>query len=576
MAYLVGYPTPQDYGATGNGVTDDSSAINAAITALQSAGGGTLFFPPATYLCNNLAVTASNVRLLGAGANASVLKKNGSGTLLSFTGATSPSSGSTHVRYCSVDNLGLNGNGQSGTALQLYYVDNFYIQNSQINSNNDLAIDCAEFWDSRFLNMVVVSCGGAANSTTQPNLWIRNASAASGPGASTGSSNNIHILGCRFEASLTGAIWITQGTSNSANPNNFKIISCKFEADGIQGGPLIQTDNTTKGVVISDINIQLGGFAGGYSTAQTAISLGGGNHVIDNVTIGNSGSATISSGLFLHAVGGSTIAVNNVIGGYTTNPTVCHVNFDATATGSYSVTNTPTSGGTQFGGTPPGLIFGYPRNLLVGANTALGDNGVGEIQLANAASIPSTNPTGGAAFYATGGQLATRNPQGLAQSLSGVIQTQTSTTTITGVTAETVLHTVTIPANDPAAGAVYHITGYGTFTAASGNLTWTVRWGGTSGTSIAALPTNTAPVLTNGLFWYDVTLTFRSTTSVTAAINLELGSSTSTDAATSYIGTPTGATTVTTTSSTALTVDVTPSVSGDSISLLGGCVRRLA
>lgn len=38
-----------DYGATGDGVTDDRTAINAAFTAIANAGGGTIFFPKGTY-----------------------------------------------------------------------------------------------------------------------------------------------------------------------------------------------------------------------------------------------------------------------------------------------------------------------------------------------------------------------------------------------------------------------------------------------------------------------------------------------------------------------------------------------
>ena len=39
----------KDYGATGDGTTDDSTAIQSAITALETNGGGILFFPAATY-----------------------------------------------------------------------------------------------------------------------------------------------------------------------------------------------------------------------------------------------------------------------------------------------------------------------------------------------------------------------------------------------------------------------------------------------------------------------------------------------------------------------------------------------
>lgn len=44
-----------DYGATGNGVTDDRAACQAAINAAIAAGGGAVFFPAGTYLLNSVA-----------------------------------------------------------------------------------------------------------------------------------------------------------------------------------------------------------------------------------------------------------------------------------------------------------------------------------------------------------------------------------------------------------------------------------------------------------------------------------------------------------------------------------------
>ena len=41
----------RDFGATGDGKTIDSPAINKAIDAAAAAGGGTVFVPPGTYLC---------------------------------------------------------------------------------------------------------------------------------------------------------------------------------------------------------------------------------------------------------------------------------------------------------------------------------------------------------------------------------------------------------------------------------------------------------------------------------------------------------------------------------------------
>jgi len=68
----------RDFGATGDGTTDDAAAIRAAIAA---ASGRTLYFPtPASsYLCNSSLGTLSSVRLLGDGRRVCTIKKNYSG-----------------------------------------------------------------------------------------------------------------------------------------------------------------------------------------------------------------------------------------------------------------------------------------------------------------------------------------------------------------------------------------------------------------------------------------------------------------------------------------------------------------
>jgi len=53
----VGIFNVLDYGAVGDGVTDDTTAIQAALTALTSAGGGTLYFPAGTYAVDGASTT---------------------------------------------------------------------------------------------------------------------------------------------------------------------------------------------------------------------------------------------------------------------------------------------------------------------------------------------------------------------------------------------------------------------------------------------------------------------------------------------------------------------------------------
>jgi hypothetical protein len=69
---LSGYYSVVDYGATGNGSTDDTAAIQAADTAATEAGG-TVWFPPGTYKINASGVTGGGASWKGASKKASKL-----------------------------------------------------------------------------------------------------------------------------------------------------------------------------------------------------------------------------------------------------------------------------------------------------------------------------------------------------------------------------------------------------------------------------------------------------------------------------------------------------------------------
>ncbi len=73
------------YGALGDGVTDDTTAIGAAITA---ANGGVVFFPSGTYKTTGLSLSGVNVNLWGAGAGVSIISGTTGTSLVSLTDNT--------------------------------------------------------------------------------------------------------------------------------------------------------------------------------------------------------------------------------------------------------------------------------------------------------------------------------------------------------------------------------------------------------------------------------------------------------------------------------------------------------
>src|SRR6266699_2413418 len=97
------------YNADNTGTTDTTTAIQNAINAAQAAGGGTVYFPPGTYLISStLTVSSDNMQLVGAGWGAQIKASGGiTGYMLQVQGP----GGAGNFRYgIKIADLYFNGN----------------------------------------------------------------------------------------------------------------------------------------------------------------------------------------------------------------------------------------------------------------------------------------------------------------------------------------------------------------------------------------------------------------------------------------------------------------------------------
>lgn len=88
-----------DFGAKGDGVTNDAAVIQSVIDA-AAVSGGEVYFPAGTYLIGSPLYLKSNVSIVGAGAKTSVIKSNMTGTAIFIQGIPA-----TPNEWISVENI---------------------------------------------------------------------------------------------------------------------------------------------------------------------------------------------------------------------------------------------------------------------------------------------------------------------------------------------------------------------------------------------------------------------------------------------------------------------------------------
>lgn len=149
------------FGAVGNNINDDTSAISSAINAASAAGGGTVFLPPGTYKVTSTIIPLSGVRIQGAG-NSTVIAGYGSQFSI-FQNIASTNSPTTDIEICDLKIDGTNVTAAAYTPLYkgiyIQYTKRLKIHDIYVYNTYATGIGTDYLVDSVISRCVVEQCG---------------------------------------------------------------------------------------------------------------------------------------------------------------------------------------------------------------------------------------------------------------------------------------------------------------------------------------------------------------------------------------------------------------------------------
>jgi hypothetical protein len=399
-------------------------------------------------------------------------------------------------------------------------------------------------------------------------------------------------------SSSTGLL--VQVTNTHSSPSNANVLWTAAGSSDLVLGVLVSGDTDNRFQANSAGKLQWG--PGGSTAVDTDLyRSSAGVLKTDAAFVAGTSVSAATEALSTAASGGSVLTVTNTTGGPSTANTLLTNNSSTDNALGISVSGdtvnrlsvlasgkmnwgpgSSTSADTDLYRSAAGVLstdetFTATTGLQVGSATTGFGGGVGVLGISNANTAPSSSISGGAVLYAQSGLLKSSTAAGLNQIITGSQAAATSPVTLAGTTTTiNSLGSVSVPANDVVAGAVYSFFMSGTVSTAGSNVqiaTLDIRWGGTTGTVLTSLVTATsAPALVASLSAVPILIqgyvTFTSTTAAASCIEVYVQNNTSASTANAVqTWLATGTTTGLTTSSTkVLSVDWTWGASNSSAS----------
>ncbi len=292
------------YGAAGDGATDDRAAIQAAISAASSAGGGTVFLPEATYNVAGTINLVSEVNIIGEGINV---------TKIDYSGQDTPAfAATTTISHVTIADMTIDGNSTDGTDGATDGIDisqtgsplnaSIHIVNVAITACQDSGIHWKNIRNSQIEKSIISFCydngiyfdvnDAASTSCSVRDVYINNFTLeAASYGILVEGDNQIqdlHLEAVYFETITGNGLNINTSSVNS----NITVDGCDFESITGNGINLeiscyITISNTLFNGVTGDAMIL------GNTTTATVLNCRFNTITGDDLNIGNLSQVTV-------------------------------------------------------------------------------------------------------------------------------------------------------------------------------------------------------------------------------------------------------------------------------------------
>jgi hypothetical protein len=422
---------PLRYGAVGDGVADDTAAIQAAVDAIPAAGG-TLYLPAGTYKISAAINLKSNMLVQGAGMQVTQISQTSTTAhCLSLIG--------DGPRYVTIQDLMLDGpstgSGQgihiettTATASANIDISRVFIQQlggDGVNTDTlitsviqDVRVNTVGGYGFRLLSgtsVTLLSC--YANSCTAGGFYLDQVSYSSliacacdnagGDGYTIVSASTVSLHSCGMEAGSGGGYKVNGGTNHS-------LYNCYITGNNGKGLWVTGSANRVGVYNFREVN------PGGGATASIQVDAG-------CTALAWQFAATTATSFAVNTT--KWLDASNL---YVTSAGTTAINVDRAATTNFANFVASTAGVDRWAiglrndstndlyvrdaaqGHTPLLVESRATQgniQLLSATKAFG-GGLGVVGIANATTVPSTNPSGGGVLYVEAGALKFRGSSG--------------------------------------------------------------------------------------------------------------------------------------------------------------------